>query len=788
MSKDIPILFININTPSNITSFQSIPISLGYVAAYLKINGFDSYILDDLEDKTLRLGELKQFILEHHPILVGFSAYQANIERIRLYAKYIKSIDSKIRVIIGGPQATFMPTDGLLDLKYVDIICRSEGEGVMLDVVRSLCNNDSLSKVQGISYVEGDVLYDTELSKGFEDLDKYPSPYLLDIIDLSQKEAAMVITSRGCVYHCIFCYTPRASHFKIRFYSIERVMDEIRHCIEKGITRFWFADPNFSFSPKRIERLMDQILTENLKISFWCQTRYDLVNESLLRKMKRAGAATIAYGLESASKPILKGTKKNLDVERLPQVVKLTQSLGIDVELFSIYGLPGETLDDARKTLNFVKGHGIVMEGNAGSQQLEIYFGTELHQNYASYGIIPTKSHKPRYLSIGTDFETTTLSSKDIAKIKAIWLMNTSHFQEEFASKRDVFALLSFLVHYSSYLKGEYEYYFYLTELLKEMEEYDLIYQSLKSCRDDASLHNNWLNDFIRQLTFYQEIRDRIDYGFKVLFDCSGYIGGQLVGSASGHFQSLTIGSGAFIPEFEEELLSLREGEEKTFNIRFPEDYFDKNLRECDVLFQVKVHKAYKPVFVNDIEEIPKLGIRNDYSSLNLASFKEKRPVLYFLYLKSLDKKHLMKKPDLLLDLIDRYLEVGKINQALTLSNHFSGNGNFKTGLAHIFKKHKLCKVALELYSGGESKGYEIKLGEAICYFHLKHYNQSLKILHEIYNENDIRFLYYLQEIHRIKNEVEKMKELREKILDLKIQILLSKEGPNKQKVLKKLL
>jgi len=782
MSKDIPILLININTTSNITAFQSIPISLGYIAAYLKINGFNSHILDDLEDNTLRLGELKQFISKHHPILVGFSAYQANIERIRLYAKYIKSIDSKIKVIIGGPQATFMPTDGLLDLKYVDIICRSEGEGVMLDVARSLCNNHSLSKVQGISYMEGDALYDTELPKGFEELDKYPSPYLLDIIDLSQKEAAMVITSRGCIYHCIFCYTPRASHFKIRFHSIERVMDEIRYCIKKGVTRFWFADPNFSFSPKRTEKLMDQILRENLKISFWCQTRYDLVNESLLKKMKRAGAATIAYGLESASKPILEGTKKNLDVERLPKVVKLTQSLGIDVELFSIYGLPGETLDDARKTLNFVKGHGIVMEGNAGAQQLEIYFGSELHQKYKDYGIIPTKSHKPRYLSIGTDFETTTLSSKDITKIKAIWFMNTSHFQQEFASKRDVFALLSFLIHYSNALKGEYEYYFYLTELLKEIEEYDLLYQTLKSCRDDTSLDSNWLDEFVRQFTFYQEIRDGIDYGFKVLFDRSGYMDGQLVDSISGHFQSLTIGGGTFIPEFEEELLNLREGEQKTFTIRFPEDYLDKDLRECDILFQVKIHKAYKPVFVNDIEEIPKLGITNDYSSLDLASFKEKRPVLYFLYLKSLDRKHLiMKKPDLLLDLIDRYLEIGKVDQALTLANNFVGNENFKKRLAHTFKKHKLCKVALGLYWGVKSKDYEIKLGEAICHFHLKQYHQSLKILSEIYNEKDIRLLYYLQEIYRIKNEVEEMRELGEKILNLKIQLLLSKEGLNKQ-------
>lgn len=779
MPKDIPILFVNINTSSPLALFQSIPISLGYVAAYLKTNGFDSLIVDDLTDKTLGLGELKEFVLRYHPILVGFSAYQANIERIRLYAKYIKSIDDSIKIIIGGPQATFMPTDAFLDLKYVDIICRDEGEVVMLDVIKALSKNGPLSGVKGISYIEGDTLYDNQLSEGLEDLDTYPSPYLSEVLDLSQKDVAMLVTSRGCIYRCIFCYTPRASGFKIRIHSPGRVIDEIKYCIERGIRQFWFADPNFSFSSRRLETLMDEILKQNLKISFWCQTRYDLVNESILRKMKKAGLSTIAYGLESASESVLKKTKKNADLKKLPHMVRLTQSLGIDVELFTIYGLPGETLDDARQTLNFVKNHGIVMEGNAGSQQLEIYFGSEIYQNYKNYGIIPTKSHKPRYLGIGTDFETTTLSSQDMAKIRAIWFMNTTYFKSEFSSQRDVFALLSFLIHHSKYLRGEREYYFYLTQLLNEIEEYDLIYQALKLCEHETDPDRNMVNDLIRQITFYQETVDGIDYGFKVLFDCTGYVDGQLVKSISGHFQKVIMGSGVFTTEFEEELLNLKEGEQKSFKVRFPEHYFDKNLQDRDVVFYVEVHKVYKPVFINDAEKIPKLGMSNDYSSLNLVPFRKKNPVLYFLYLKSLDMENFVKAPDLLLDLVDRYLEIRKIDQALALSDNFVENKDLKPSLAHIFKKHKLCGVALGLYSDIEDKGYEIKLGEAICHFYLKRYDQSLKILNDIYNENDPRIFHYLQQIYTTKNDFEKAEELRERILDLKIRILLKQETLN---------
>lgn len=776
MNRDIPILLINVNTSSPKSLFQSIPISMGYIAAYLKAHGFESRILDDLEDKTLRLRELKELILKHHPILVGFSAYQANIERIKLYAKYIKSIDGGIKIVIGGPQATFMPTDALLDLRYVDIICRSEGEVVMPDVIKALSNNSTLSEVKGISYMEGDTLHDNQLSEGFLDLDKYPSPYLSEVLDLSEKDVAMVITSRGCVYHCIFCYTPRASGFRIRFHSQERVMDEIKYCIKKGIRQFWFADPNFSFSSRRLESLMEEILKQNLKIFFWCQTRYDLVNESLLRKMKRAGLSTIAYGLESASERVLKGTKKNLDPKKLPQVVRLTQSLGIDVELFSIYGLPGETLDDARETLDFVRNHNIVMEGNAGSQQLEIYFGSELNKSYKGYGIIPTRSHKPRYLSIGTDFETTTLSSQDIARIRAIWFMNTTYFKNEFASRRDVLALLSFLIHHSKYLKGEHEYYLYLAQLLNEIEEYELIYQTLKLHDNANHLDYNEVNDLVRQINFYQETLEGIEYGFKVLFDCAGYIDGQLVKSLSGHFRKVIVGNGVFIPEFEEELLSLREGEEKDFSVRLPDNYTDENLASKDISFHVKIHKVFTSTFANHLDDIRNLLSENDYSSLNVPPPKNKNPVLYFLYLKSLDRTQLLTNSDLCLDLIDRYLEIGKTDEALDLSEGFVDDENFKTRLFRILEKHRLCEVALDLYSSMKGKDYEIKLGEAICHFHLGRYDQSLKVLEGIYNDNDIRFLHYLREIYVIRDEVEKVRELEERILDVKIRTLLSKD------------
>jgi hypothetical protein len=331
------------------------------------------------------------------------------------------------------------------------------------------------------------------------------------------------------------------------------------------------------------------------------------------------------------------------------------------------------------------------------------------------------------------------------------------------------------LIHHTKYLKGEHEYYSYLTQLLNEIEEYELIYETLKLYDNLNYLDHEEVNYLVRQITFYQETPDGIDYGFKVLFDCTGYVDGQLVESLSGHLRKVVVGNGVFTPEFEEELLYLKEGEEKDFSVRLPDDYPDENLANSGVSFHVKVHKVLTSMFLNHLDDIRNLLSENDYSSLNVPPSKNKNPVLYFLYLKSLDRTKLLTDSDLCLDLIDRYLEIGKTDQALNLSEHFVDDGDFKTKLVRILEKHRLCEVALDLYSSMEGKDYEIKLWEAICHFHLGRYDHSLKTLHEIYNKDDIRLLHYLREIYGIKNGVEKVRELEERILDLKIRTLLSK-------------
>jgi radical SAM superfamily enzyme YgiQ (UPF0313 family) len=250
------------------------------------------------------------------------------------------------------------------------------------------------------------------------DLDRYPSPWLSGILDPSAMSESIMLSSRGCPHSCAFCYTPAAFDRRIRYNSIDRVLEEIAYVAERGTGRLWFADPNFSFSEKRVIGILEGILSRDLQVEMWVETRADMLTPELIRLMKRAGVYLVAMGLESASPNVYPGLNKNLEPEAIREAARLALEAGLDVELFSQFALPNEALEDAMATLEFVKGCGVKIQGNSNAQQMQLYFGSEICADYAQYGVIPLREGFPPYLSIGTEFETRWMSKGEIDAIK----------------------------------------------------------------------------------------------------------------------------------------------------------------------------------------------------------------------------------------------------------------------------------------------------------------------------------------------------------------------------------
>ncbi len=370
-------LFVNVNHEVGVESSESIPISLGYILASIKAHGHQGVILDDLRDRTLTLASLEKWIRRINPSAVGFTAYQSTMNRIRFLCRYIKSRHRRIQVVLGGPQVMAAPSAALEELEDVDVLVRGEAELVLPELAKVLEAGESVETVPGVTCRAAGGIVDTgDGPEPPDDLDRYPSPYLTGLLNLQGKNTAILLSSRGCRHACFFCITPRTCRGGIRYHSIERVVAEMELLSRKGIERFWFADPTFTEDRERIDQLLEEKIRRGISTPFWCQTRSDLVDQALLEKLHRAGADTVAFGLESGSPGVLAKTNKRIELEQLGHNVAAAKSFGMEAELFSIFGLPGETTEDARATMEFVRSLGIPIRSNSSSQQMQLYFGS----------------------------------------------------------------------------------------------------------------------------------------------------------------------------------------------------------------------------------------------------------------------------------------------------------------------------------------------------------------------------------------------------------------------------
>jgi anaerobic magnesium-protoporphyrin IX monomethyl ester cyclase len=413
------VLLIDFNPFSQLVT----PISLGYIGAALKARGHEVRVLALSAASLFSASSFKSFVGEFSPRLVGFATYQRNIFHVRSLTSLVKEAAPHCSIMLGGPQATFLPEAALDALPAVDYLCRGEGEVVVLALAEALRGGDMAEALPGATrrspgggYLTGPTVAPPA------DLDEYPSPWLTGLLDPAATGESIMLTSRGCPYGCAFCYTPAAFGRSIRTHSVERVIEEIAFVSARGSGRLWFADPNFSFRQERVVAILEGVARRGVKAEMWIETRADMLDGELLRLLKHAGVYLVAMGLESASENVYPHLDKQVDPDTVRHASEMALAAGLDVELFSQYALPYERLEDAMATLRFVREAGIKIQGNSNAQQMQIYFGSQINNEPLRFGIKPLRSRFAPYHSIGTEFETEWMSKSEIDQVRQAWL------------------------------------------------------------------------------------------------------------------------------------------------------------------------------------------------------------------------------------------------------------------------------------------------------------------------------------------------------------------------------
>jgi len=163
---------------------------------------------------------------------------------------------------------------------------------------------------------------------------------------------ATILTDYGCPFKCNFCVMNTIG-FKYR--NVNDAIAEIREVKKLGFKNIYFGDQTFGANQERLKKICDFMIAEGIDLGWVCWSRVDVVNEELLKLMKRAGCHTILFGVETSNDEILKQNNKGFTSAQIKKTFQLCKRLGIRTLGTFIFGLPGEDLESCRRTIGFAK-------------------------------------------------------------------------------------------------------------------------------------------------------------------------------------------------------------------------------------------------------------------------------------------------------------------------------------------------------------------------------------------------------------------------------------------------
>ncbi len=331
-------------------------------------------------------------IASEYEFLVLFTSTPGFPGDIRL-ASAIKAIKPKIKIAFVGPHVTVLPEKSLNQCRAIDFVVRREFDYAVVD----FANGKPLSEIPGVSYrVNGRVVHNPE-GPQITDLDALPNVtdvYKRDL-DVRRYNVPFLLhpfvslyTTRGCPAQCTFCLWPQTlSGHPWRKRSADSVAREMAQAKEywPWVKEFFFDDDTFNIQKARTIELCAKLKPLNLT---WSCTSRVTTDFETLKAMREAGCRLLIVGYESGDPQILKNIKKGATIERARQFTKDCHKLGLKIHGDFIMGLPGETRETIRRTIDFAK------EMDAETIQVSVahaFPGTELFDYSVRNGFLANK-------------------------------------------------------------------------------------------------------------------------------------------------------------------------------------------------------------------------------------------------------------------------------------------------------------------------------------------------------------------------------------------------------------
>jgi hopanoid biosynthesis associated radical SAM protein HpnJ len=295
-----------------------------------------------------------------YDLLVLFTSTPGFNVDVRI-AEMMKGLNPSLKVAFVGPPVTIEPEKSLQASNAIDFVVKKEFDYAIRDFAMGV----PLEQIPSVVFrkADGSFQHNPE-APVIEDLDALPwasKTYHRDL-DFTRYNVPFLLhpyvsfyTSRGCPAQCTFCLWPQThSGHRWRLRSSDDIVNECRYILEnfKGLKEIFFDDDTFNYQKKRTIELCAKL--KPLNFTWSCTSRVTTDYETL-KAMKEAGCRLLIVGYESGDEQILKNIKKGATIDMARRFTANCKKLGLVVHGDFIVGLPGETRETIRKSIDFAK-------------------------------------------------------------------------------------------------------------------------------------------------------------------------------------------------------------------------------------------------------------------------------------------------------------------------------------------------------------------------------------------------------------------------------------------------
>ena len=321
-----------------------IPKSFSYIAPFLgNPYFFKGYYRFGMADD-----EIVSRIRAFSPDLIGISSqFTAYFQSVEELSSLIKR-NFAIPLFVGGNHATAFPSEIKRRAPAIDFVLTGPAEDCLPEFFQSL------------GYVS---------SK--EELDWreiLPAHHLLQANDykIGRENYISLISSRGCPFRCEFCSVHQMFGREINYRPVDSVLEEMRwNYDKKGVRIFNFEDDNLSFDRSWFSQFLDAVSSDPLlkdieltAMNGLCSVTLD---EEILSMMRRAGFRQLNLSLVTQSPELQEKLKRPRQMRNFEQLIRTAQKLGFFVTVYVIIGLPSQTYEEVKKSIDYLLGLGVLV-------------------------------------------------------------------------------------------------------------------------------------------------------------------------------------------------------------------------------------------------------------------------------------------------------------------------------------------------------------------------------------------------------------------------------------------